>query len=171
MENVSSTFLYGALALALIMLLWNTIEVGRNDAANLVNAVFGARVLTRQWAVRIAGIGVVIGATMGNQVVETARKGIFDPVALSGSFDDALARALSIYISVYIVNTILLHAYSSFGMPVSTTACLVFSLLGAAISMAPTGVVQWTNARNVILGILCSIALTGIMAFMMQRAE
>ncbi|MCZ6816398.1 MAG: inorganic phosphate transporter [Planctomycetota bacterium] len=167
---MSSTFLYGALALALIMLLWNTIEVGRNDAANLVNAVFGARVLTRQWAVRIAGIGVVIGATMGNQVVETARKGIFDPVALSGSFDDALARALSIYISVYIVNTILLHAYSSFGMPVSTTACLVFSLLGAAISMAPIGVVRWTKAGEVIAGILCSIALTGIVAFMMQRA-
>ena len=33
---------------ALVMLLWDTIEVGRNDAANLVNAVFGARVLTRR---------------------------------------------------------------------------------------------------------------------------
>ena len=167
--SAPTSFLWAVLGLAIVMLFWNTIEVGRNDAANLVNAVFGSRVLTRAWAVRIAGIGVVLGATLGEGVVDTARKGIFAPEALA-NLDDALVRALSIYISVYIVNTILLHAYSSFGMPVSTTACLVFSLLGAALSMAPTGVVQWDNAGKVVLGIVCSIVMTGIMAFIMQRA-
>jgi phosphate/sulfate permease len=147
------------------MLLWNTIEVGRNDAANIVNAVFGSRVLTREWAVRIAGIGVVLGATMGEQVVETARKGIFDPARLPG-FDEAL----SIYISVYIVNTVLLYAYSSFGMPVSTTACLVFSLLGAALAIDPVHVVNWDKAGKVVFAIFCSILLAAIMAFMVQRA-
>ena len=36
-----TAFHYVIDALALIMLIWNTVEVGRNDAANIVNAVFG----------------------------------------------------------------------------------------------------------------------------------
>ena len=35
-------FLLCAGIVAAVMLLWDTIEVGRNDAANLINAVFGA---------------------------------------------------------------------------------------------------------------------------------
>lgn len=142
-----SVFLNAVLILSLVMLVWNTIEVGRNDAANIVNAVFGSRVLTRVWAVRIAGIGVVLGATMGKGVVEMARKGIFDPEAFSN-----IEAAVSVYLSVYIVNAILLYAYSSFGMPVSTTACLVFSLLGAAVSMEWLGAVRWGNAGRVVAG-------------------
>ena len=72
-------FLWVALFLAIGMLLWNTIEVGRNDAANLINAVFGARILKRRPAVFLAGAGVVLGAAASSPVIETARKGIFDP--------------------------------------------------------------------------------------------
>ena len=39
-----NAFLVVALVVSLSLLLWDTIEVGRNDAANLVNAVFGSRV-------------------------------------------------------------------------------------------------------------------------------
>ena len=57
-----TAFHYVIGTLALIMLIWNTVEVGRNDAANIVNAVFGARVMTRRKAVWLAGIAVVVGA-------------------------------------------------------------------------------------------------------------
>ena len=59
-------------AIALIMLIWNTVEVGRNDAANIVNAVFGARVMPRSKAVWIAGIAVIVGAMASSPVMETA---------------------------------------------------------------------------------------------------
>ena len=86
-----------------------------------VNAVFGARVLNRKWAVRIAGLGVITGAVFSSAVIETVRKGIFDPKTLS------LTHILAVYASVYIVNTILLYGYSAFGMPVSTTCnCRLF---------------------------------------------
>ncbi len=62
---------------AAVLLLWDTIEVGRNDAANLVNAVFGARVLKRRTAIYIAGTAVVLGALLSSDVIDTARKGIF----------------------------------------------------------------------------------------------
>ena len=97
-------FLLVCLILAAAMLIWNTVEVGRNDAANLVNAVFGARVLRRRSAVLLAGLAVVCGSILSSDVMDTARKGIFDPTAMG-----TLKAALSIYMSVYIVNTVLLY--------------------------------------------------------------
>jgi phosphate/sulfate permease len=152
------------LVLAVGMLLWDTIEVGRNDAANLVNAVFGSRVLVRRTAILIAGVAVVFGAVMSADVVDTARKGIFDPTGLG-----TLKAALAVYISVYIVDTVLLYCYSAFGMPISTTACLVFELLGAAMAMN-AATVNWDKASMVIAGIVCSIVLSGVAAFLIQRA-
>ncbi len=152
------------LLLAIGLLVWDTIEVGRNDAANLVNAVFGARIISRRLAIYLAGLAVICGATLGSSVVDTARKGIFDPTTL-GSLD----AALSIYVSVYIVDTVLLYGYSAFGMPVSTTACLVFELLGAALAINMDSV-HWNKAGIVMLGIVCSIILSGFASFVIQRA-
>lgn len=157
-------FLKLSLILAGVMLVWNTIEVGRNDAANLVNAVFGSRLLRRKPAVMLAGIAVICGAVLSSDVMDTARKGIFNPTLI-----DPLEAVITIYISVYIVNTVLLYGYSVFGMPVSTTASLVFALLGSACAMDP-GSVNWNKAGMVMVGILCSIAFSGIAAFFIQRA-
>ncbi len=152
------------LFMAAVLLLWDTIEVGRNDAANLVNAVFGARVLRRRTAILIAGTAVVLGALLSSDVIDTARKGIFDPTGFG-----TVEAVLAIYISVYIVDTVLLYSYSAFGMPISTTACLVFELLGAAIAIN-VSTVNWGKAGAVIAGIVCSIILTGFAAFLIQRA-
>ena len=149
------------------MLLWNTVEVGRNDAANLVNAVYGARLMTRQRAVRIAGIATVIGAMLSSGVIETARKGIFKPSLLTPE------QAVAVYVSVYVVATVLLYGYSAFGMPVSTTACLVFGLLGGSLAMSMIqdhpGTVQWNKAGTVVSAIVISIFLSGFTSFLIQR--
>ena len=170
---MSFDFISLALYLALALLVWDCIEVGRNDAANLVNAVFGARVLTRRMAVGLAGVAVVLGATASSAVIETARKGIFDPhfiTTLPGlTADDALRMAMTIYITVYVVDTVLLYAYSAFGMPVSTTASLVFALIGASMALAGSEIVDWHRAREVVLAIILSIFLCGFAAFFIQR--
>jgi phosphate/sulfate permease len=166
-------FLQVTLYLAYAMLIWNCIAVGQNDAANIVNAVFGSRVLERRAAVILAGTAVVLGATFSSGVIETARKGIFSPTFLESIADsptDALIMAVTIYISVYIVNTVLLNTYSAFGMPVSTTATLIFSLLGASFAVAGQGIVQWGMAGQVLAGIVISIIASGIASFMIQRA-
>jgi phosphate/sulfate permease len=145
------------------MLIWACVEVGRNDAANLINAVFGARVMRRRTAVWIAGLAVVLGASFSAPVVETARKGIFDPTVLT------IQAAAAIYVSVYIVDTILLYTYSAFGMPVSTTATLVFSLIGAALALAGHDNIQWPKATAVIVSIVVSILMAGMAGFLVQR--
>ena len=57
-------FIAIAAFIGLGMLIWDCIEVGRNDAANLVNAVFGSRVMSRQTAVYLAGVAVVLGQVL-----------------------------------------------------------------------------------------------------------
>jgi len=153
---------------ALGMLIWDCVEVGRNDAANLVNAVFGARVLTRSAAVTLAGTAVVLGATFASPVMETARKGIFDPTLLT------IEAAMVVYITAYLVDTVLLHTYSAFGMPVSTTASLVFELVGASAAVAwisgvSSSIVEWQKVGTVVSAIVVSIVVSGIAGWMMQR--
>ena len=149
--------------LGIAFLVWDCIEVGRNDAANIVNAVFGARILRRRWAVGLAGVFVVLGAAFSSPVMETARKGIFDPAALT------LQTAVVAYISVYLVDTVLLYTYSAFGMPVSTTACLIFELVGASLGLAGASVVHWSQVGKVVGAIFVSIVMAGLGGFLIQR--
>ena len=158
------SFLTAAVVVALIMLIWDCVEVGRNDAANLVNAVFGSRVMSRKAAVYLAGAAVILGATFASPVMETARKGIFEPGMLT------IELAIIVYITAYLVDTVLLYTYSAFGMPVSTTASLVFELVGASIAVAATlGIVHWDKVGTVITAIIMSIILSGIASFMVMR--
>jgi phosphate/sulfate permease len=145
------------------MLIWDCIEVGRNDATNLVNAVFGARVVRRRTAIYLAGAAVILGAAFGSGVIETVRSGIFDPTGLTFS------KAMAIYISVYFVDTVFLYGFSGFGMPVSTTATLVFSLLGAALFLAGPDTVGWSKVTTDVITIIASIVIAGIASFLIQR--
>jgi phosphate/sulfate permease len=183
------------------MLALDSFEVGRNDAANITNAVFGARVMGRRRAAMLAGVAVIIGASFSSAVMDTARKGIFDPNAVAGmeaypadlspEERDALtaerlaaeetnpalrnarmagiAKLISIYISVYVVDTILLYTFSAFGMPVSTTALLVFELVGASLFLGGAGVVSWGKVGQVVAGIVVSIIMAGFLSFFLQR--
>ncbi len=160
----STLFFNAAVFIAVSMLIWDTIEVGRNDAANIVNAVFGARVLRRKKAVRIAGLAVIIGAWASSPVMETARKGIFDPTVLS------LNDALAIYIGVYLTDTVLLYSFSAYGMPISTTAGLVFSLLGGGLMVGGMKAVHWETSGIVLIAIVFSILISGAIGFLIQRA-
>ncbi len=161
---MSEIFLPVVAIVALGLLIWDCVEVGRNDAANLVNGVFGARVMSRRLAVTLAGVAVVLGASFASPVMETARKGIFDPALLT------IEAAVVVYITAYLVDTVLLHTYSAFGMPVSTTASLVFELVGASIAVAGAlGIVHWDKVGTVVSAIVISILISGIFGFLAQR--
>jgi phosphate/sulfate permease len=160
---IMPVFVAMAAIVGLGMLIWDCVEVGRNDAANLVNAVFGSRVMSRRTAVMIAGTAVILGASFSAPVMETARKGIFDPSVLT------IQMALAIYVSVYFVDTVLLYGFSGFGMPVSTTACLIFELVGAALFLAGPTNVHWNKVGSVTLAIVFSIIVSGMASFMVMR--
>ncbi len=157
-------FVQIAVALAMLMMIWDCFEVGRNDAANLVNAVFGARVMKRKKAVLIAGAFVILGATFSSPVMDTVRKGIFDPEVLT------ISSVIAIFLSAYIVDTVLLYIFSAYGMPVSTTATLIFCLTGGAIGVSEgLSIVSWATLGKVLIAIILSIITSGIAGFLIQR--
>ncbi len=153
-----------AVGLGMILLIWNCFEVGRNDAANLVNAVFGSRVMKRKAAVYLAGVFVVLGSTFASPVMDTVRKGIFNPELLGA------VKLISLFIGSYLVATVLLYSYSAFGMPVSTTATLVFCLAGGAVGVAGDfSVINWPTFTKVVMAIVLSVILSGVAGFLVQR--
>lgn len=146
------------------MLVWACVEVGSNDATNLVNAVFGSRVMKRKLAVTVAGFFVILGAMFASPVMDTVRKGIFDVSFLNAT------SAVSVFIAAYFVNTVLLYTYSGYGLPVSTTATLVYALAGGAIGVSGNlDAVNWETMSKVTGAIFLSIAMSGFSAFLVQR--
>lgn len=78
----------------------------------------------------MASIGVLVGATFSNGMMEVARKGIFHPDQFY------FAEIMVIFLAVMITDIILLDMFNTFGMPTSTTVSIVFELLGAAVATA-----------------------------------
>ena len=101
-----------------------------NDAVNFLSSAIGSKAATFKRVMTVAAIGVFIGATMSNGMMDIARHGIFRPENLS--FYDVIA----IFMAVMVTDIILLDIFNSLGMPTSTTVSMVFELLGATFVVA-----------------------------------
>lgn len=157
-------FVTAVTILSLLFLVSSCIEVGSNDATNLVNAVFGSGVMKRKSAIVVAGLFVVLGASFSSPVMDTVRKGIFDPEQLD------LIMSISVFITAYFVSIMLLFVYSLFGMPVSTTATLVFCLAGGACGvLGGVSAVNWPKFFQVVSAILMSIFVSGVFSYIAQK--
>ena len=141
-----------------------------NDAVNFLNAAIGSKVAKMRTILMVASVGIIIGVLTSSGMMEVARSGMFNP----GLF--TFHEIMILYVSVMFANVILLDIYNSLGLPTSTTVALVFSLLGAAISVSlfkinadPTltlgslgGFINTTRAMGVISAILLSVIIAFI---------
>ena len=126
MEN-----LYIFLVVVLFVLAVSDLYVGvANDAVNFLNSAIGSKSAPRWLIFFMAALGVLIGATFSNGMMEVARKGIFHPDMFFFS------EIMIIFLAVMITDVIMLDTFNSLGLPTSTTVSLVFELLGAAVSVA-----------------------------------
>ena len=138
-----------------------------NDAVNFLNAAIGSKVAKMRTILMVASVGIIIGVLTSSGMMEVARSGMFNP----GLF--TFHEIMILYVSVMFANVILLDIYNSLGLPTSTTVALVFSLLGAAISVSlfkiaadPAlhlsnlgGFINTTRAMGVISAILLSVLI------------
>lgn len=158
--------------IALVVLAFGDLIVGViNDAVNFLNSAIGAKVAKRTVILSVAAIGIIIGSTFSDGIIEVARKGIFYP-----SFFDT-TEVIIIFTAVAIADVILLDLYSTFGLPTSTTVSVVFELLGAALAMAlwKTGnlgdaweVINHASASKIILGIVLSVGIAFTVGLIVQ---
>lgn len=146
-----------------------------NDAVNFLNSVIGAKVARFRTILIIASIGVFVGATMSNGMMDIARHGIFQPQMFS--FNDLLC----IFLAVMVTDVVLLDVFNTLGMPTSTTVSMVFELLGGTfilsllkIATDETGLLGFADLLNtdkalsVILGIFLSVAVAFIFGTVVQ---
>ena len=146
-----------------------------NDAVNFLNSAIGAKVARFRNILIIASIGVFVGATMSNGMMDIARHGIFQPQMFS--FNDLLC----IFLAVMVTDVVLLDVFNTLGMPTSTTVSMVFELLGGTfilsllkIATDETGLLGFADLLNtdkalsVILGIFLSVAVAFIFGTVVQ---
>lgn len=101
-----------------------------NDAVNFLNSAIGSKAAPKWIIFLMASLGVLIGATFSNGMMEVARSGIFHPEMFFFS------EIMVIFLAVMITDVILLDMFNTIGMPTSTTVSIVFELLGAAVTVS-----------------------------------
>ncbi len=151
----------------LILLAITDLIVGvSNDAVNFLVPAVGSKVAPFKIIMIIAGLGILIGATFSNGMMEIARKGIFHPELFSFN------SIMIIFLAVMLTDVIMLDIFNTLGLPTSTTVSIVFELLGAAVAVAIMIIskdtenshhlfeyINTASALKIITGILLSIAV------------
>lgn len=145
-----------------------------NDAVNFLNSAIGAKAATFKTIIIVAAVGVFMGASMSNGMMEIARHGIFRPEQFY------FYELMCIFMAVMVTDIILLDIFNSLGMPTSTTVSMVFELLGATFALAllkmssdTTGLtfmdlLNTEKALSVILGIFLSVAIAFFFGTLVQ---
>lgn len=136
-----------------------------NDAVNFLNSAIGSRAASFKVIMVIAAIGIFVGASLSNGMMDIARHGIYQPQHFFFS------EIMCILLAVMLTDVVLLDIFNSLGMPTSTTVSLVFELLGGTVAIAlvkiahSDGALQLGNLLNtdkaftVILAIFLSVAI------------
>jgi len=139
-------------------------SIGANDVANSMATAVGAKAITFNQAVFVAGILSIIGAVfVGGHVTDTVRKGIVDVTGISshmlllGFIASLLAAAIWVTLSTWK------------SMPISTTHSIVGALVGFGLIVGGTSSVMWGKVGSVIASWILSPIFGCILAFIIFK--
>ena len=144
-----------------------------NDAVNFLNSAVGAKAASFKTILFIAGIGIFIGASLSNGMMDIARHGIYQPEYFY------FAEIMCILLAVMLTDVVLLDVFNSMGMPTSTTVSLVFELLGGTFALSLIKVhnsdtlglgdlINTDKALSVIMAIFVSVAIAFFFGMLVQ---
>lgn len=136
-----------------------------NDAVNFMNSAIGSKAASFKVIMVIAAIGIFVGASLSNGMMDIARHGIYQPQHFYFS------EIMCILLAVMLTDVVLLDIFNSLGMPTSTTVSLVFELLGGTVAISLIKIANSNSALQlgdllntdkaftVILAIFLSVAI------------
>ena len=144
-----------------------------NDAVNFLNSAVGAKAASFKTILFIAGVGIFIGASLSNGMMDIARHGIYQPEHFY------FAEIMCILLAVMLTDVVLLDVFNSMGMPTSTTVSLVFELLGGTFALSLIKVhnsdtlglgdlINTDKALSVIMAIFVSVAIAFFFGMIVQ---
>ncbi|GLU21681.1 hypothetical protein SLE2022_378080 [Rubroshorea leprosula] len=142
---------------------WN---IGANDVANAMGTSVGSGALSLPQAVLTAAILEFSGALlMGTHVTSTMQKGILVMDVFQGKNTLLFAGLLS---SLAAAGT-WLQVSSYYGWPVSTTHCIVGSMVGFGLVYGGSGAVFWGSLARVASSWVFSPVLGALMSFIVYK--
>ncbi len=142
------TLLVILIAIALVFDFMN----GRNDAANSIATIVSTRVLSPRNAVALAAaFNFIAFLVFGLHVANTIGTGIIDPSSIN---DAVIAGALLGAITWQVIT-------GYFGIPSSSSHALIGGLVGAGVTHAGFGVIQWNGLSKTAMAIVAS-PITGM---------
>ena len=173
-EYIFMETIYLCIVIFLFVLAIFDLMVGvSNDAVNFLNSAIGAKAASFKTVLFIAGIGVFIGASLSNGMMDIARHGIYQPEHFY------FAEIMCILLAVMLTDVVLLDVFNSMGMPTSTTVSMVFELLGGTFALALIKVhhsdtlglgdlINTDKALSVIMAIFVSVAIAFFFGMLVQ---
>ncbi|KAI3817511.1 hypothetical protein L1987_11303 [Smallanthus sonchifolius] len=142
---------------------WN---IGANDVANAMGTSVGSGALTIRQAVLTAAVLEFSGALlMGGHVTSTMQKGILVANVFQGKDSLLFAGLLS---SLAAAGT-WLQVASFYGWPVSTTHCIVGSMVGFGLVYGGPGAVFWSSLARVTSSWVISPILGAVVSFLVYK--
>ena len=148
-----------------------------NDAVNFLNSAVGAKAASLRTILIVAAIGIFIGASTSNGMMDIARHGMFQPEHFY------FRQLMCVFLAVTVTDVVLLDIFNSLGMPTSTTVSMVFELLGASFAISLIKINSGENlegvenmadllntgkALEVIAGIFLSVAIAFFFGTLVQ---
>ncbi|WP_455496526.1 inorganic phosphate transporter [Coprobacter sp.] len=158
------TFYLGIVIFLFLLAIFDLVVGVSNDAVNFLNSAIGAKAAPFKAIMCIAAIGIFVGASLSNGMMDIARHGIYQPEHFY------FTEIMCILIAVMLTDVVLLDMFNSMGMPTSTTVSLVFELLGGTFALALIKIagdhtlefgqlLNTDKALSVILAIFVSVAI------------
>ena len=145
-----------------------------NDAVNFLNSAIGAKAAPFKVIMAVAAIGIFVGASMSNGMMDIARHGIYQPQYFY------MNEIMSILLAVMLTDVVLLDIFNTMGLPTSTTVSMIFALLGGTFALAivktinSAGALQMGDLINtdkalqVIVAIFVSVAIAFFFGVLVQ---
>ncbi|KAK4779990.1 hypothetical protein SAY87_016096 [Trapa incisa] len=142
---------------------WN---IGANDVANAMGTSVGSGALTLRQAVLTAAVLEFSGALLiGTHVTSTMQKGILVANVFQGKDTLLFSGLLS---SLAAAGT-WLQVASYYGWPVSTTHCIVGSMVGFGLVYGGTGAVFWKSLARVTSSWVISPVMGALVSFIVYK--
>ena len=118
------------LGFLLILACFDLVAGVSNDAVNFLNSAIGAKAAPFKVVLGVAAVGIFLGASLSNGMMDVARNGIYNPAYFT------FQEVMTICLTAVVTDIILINIFNTLGLPTSTTVSMVFELLGGAFCMA-----------------------------------
>lgn len=137
---------------------WN---LGANDVANSMGTSVGSKAITLTQAIIIAGILEFTGAVIfGQPVAATLATKVVNPQLFSANPSVLLLGMIAVLIS----SGVWLQVATAFGLPISSSHCIIGAIAGMSFVQGGINAVDWQNLGFISLAWLITPLFSGLIA-------